>query len=185
LAKDLYFCNPKFKEMPGLYVIPLSGLKEGRHTFNFEIGETFFAQFEGSEITKGDLAANIELDRHASHLDLRIRITGSVRISCDRCLGIFSHPVESENRLLVKLGSKWDDDDPDLLSIPADEHELDIKQYLYEFIYLSLPLQRVHPEDENGESTCDPEMIKKINEHIVNKETDPRWDQLKKLRNNN
>jgi uncharacterized metal-binding protein YceD (DUF177 family) len=93
--------------------------------------------------------------------------------------------MESENRLLVKLGSKWDDDDPDLLSIPADEHELDIKQYLYEFLHLSLSLQRVHPADENGKSTCNPEMIKKINEHAVNKETDPRWDKLKKLMNNN
>jgi uncharacterized protein len=171
--------------MSGMYIIPLSGLKEGWHAYNFEIGETFFGQFEGSEITKGDLAADVELDKHASHLDIKIRITGEVIISCDRCLEIFSYPIESENRLLVKLGNKWDDDDPDLLSIPVDEHELDIKQYLYEFIHLSLPLKRVHPDDKNGKSTCNPEMLLKINEHALNDEIDPRWDKLKKLMNNN
>ncbi len=168
-----------------MYIIPLSGLKEGLHAYNFEIGDSFFGQFEESEIKKGDLAAEVELDKHASHLDIKIRISGDVVISCDRCLGIFSYSIESENRLLVKLGSKWDVDDPDLLSIPVDEHELDLKQYLYEFIHLSLPLQRVHPDDNCGKSTCDPEMLSKINEHTVSDGTDPRWDKLKKLMNNN
>ena len=171
--------------MSGRYVLPLSGLKEGRHTFNFEIGETFFGLFEGSEIKEGELNSYVEIDKHASHVDLRIMITGFVWISCDRCLEVYSQPVDCENRLLVKLGIKWDEDDPEMITIPFDEHELDIKQYLYEFIYLSLPLQRVHPTDPKGNSTCDPEMLKKINDHIVNKETDPRWDELKKLMNNN
>ena len=38
-----------------------------------------------------------------------------------------------------------------LLQFRADEHELDIKQYLYEFIHLALPIQRVHPEDKDGQ----------------------------------
>ena len=166
--------------------MPLSGLKEGLHTYNFEIGEAFFGLFEGSEITEGKLNSHVELDKHSTHIDLRIKITGFVRISCDRCLEVYLQPVDCENRLLVKLGTKWDDDDPDMLTVPFDEHELDIKQYLYEFIHLSLPLQRVHPQDANGQSTCNPEMLKKINELVVNKEeTDPRWDELKKLMKNN
>jgi uncharacterized protein len=173
--------------MPGLYVIPISGLREGRHTYNFEIGETFFAQFKGSEITEANLNVNVEMDKHSSHIDFRIKISGNVEINCDRCLEVYSQPVECENRLLAKLESRWDDDDPDILTIPSDENELDIKQYLYEFILLSLPLQRVHPVDANGRSTCNPDMLKKINEHSVNveKNIDPRWDELKKLMNNN
>ena len=74
-----------------------------------------------------------------------------------------------------------------LLLLPADEHELDLKQYIYEYIHLALPIKRVHPDDKNGKSTCDPEMLKKLKEHIVNNENenDPRWDELKKLMNNN
>jgi uncharacterized protein len=173
--------------MSGLYIIPLSGLKEGRHTCNFEIGKAFFGQFEESEIKDGDLASDVEIDRHASQIDLRIRVRGTVKVICDRCLEIYAQPVDCKNRLLVRLGSKWEDEDPDMITVPADEHELDISQYLYEFIYLSLPIQRVHPVDANGQSTCDPYMLKKIIEHSVNEEKniDPRWDELKKLMNNN
>lgn len=173
--------------MSGLFIIPLSGLKEGGHSYNFEIGEEFFELFEGSEITKGNLIARVELDKRSTHLDLKFNIKGSVIIGCDRCLEPFSHPLECENRLLVKLGKNWDENDPDMLTIPVDEYELDVKQYIYEFIHLALPIKRIHPLDKKGKSTCDPEMLKKISEHTVDieKESDPRWDELKKLMNNN
>lgn len=173
--------------MSGLYTIPLSGLKEGGHTYKFEIGEEFFEHFEGSEITSGDMIAVVELDKRSTHMDLKFSIKGSVVISCDRCLEPFPQPLSSENRLLIKLGKNWDENDPDLLTIPADEHELDVKQYIYEFIYLALPIKRTHPLDKKGKSTCDPEMLRKINEYSVNSEndSDPRWEELRKLMNNN
>jgi uncharacterized protein len=45
----------------------------------------------------------------------------------------------------------------------------------------------VHPEDKNGKSTCDPEMLEKLRKHVViiDSEADPRWNELKKLINNN
>ena len=100
---------------------------------------------------------------------------------------MFFQPIACENRLLIKFGKDRDDSDPDIITIPADEHELDIKQYLYEFIHLALPIQRVHPEDKTGKSSCNPDMLQKLNQHIINdeKENDPRWDELKKLINNN
>jgi uncharacterized protein len=173
--------------MSGLFIIPISGLKEGHHLYDFEIGDKFFEEFEESEIKEGKLSVVAELDKRSSHFDLIIKITGEVRICCDRCLEMFFQPVNCENRLLIKFGKQWDDSDPDIITVPADEHELDIKQYLYEFIHLDLPIKRVHPLDENGTSTCNPEMLKKLEQHVVNVDrmNDPRWDELKKLINNN
>jgi uncharacterized protein len=173
--------------MSGLFVIPIGGLKEGGHSYNFEIGDEFFELFEGSEITRGELDAHVELDKRSSHLDLRFIINGSVMISCDRCLELFSQPLQCENRLLVKLGKIWDENDPDMLTIPVDEYELDVKQYIYEFIHLALPIKRIHPLDKEGKSTCNPEMLRKISEHSANtdNDSDPRWDELRKLMNNN
>jgi uncharacterized metal-binding protein YceD (DUF177 family) len=187
LEKDLYFCKPKFEEMSGLFIIPISGLKEGRHLFDFRIGNKFFEGFEESEIKEGNLSVSIELDKRSSHFDLIVNITGEVRICCDRCLEMFFQTIACENRLLVKFGKKWDDSDPDIILIPADEHELDMKQYLYEFIHLALPIQRVHPGDKTGTNSCNPDMLKKLSQYIVNDErkNDPRWDELKKLINNN
>jgi uncharacterized metal-binding protein YceD (DUF177 family) len=173
--------------MSRTYTIPLGGLKEGRHTFDFEIDKVFFEQFEESEVKEGSLIANIVMDKRSSHLDLAIRISGNVRICCDRCLELFFYPLVCENRLLVKFGKSLDDIDPDILSLPVGESELDLQQHIYEFILLALPIRRVHPDDENGNSTCDPEMLKKLDELIVEEdpESDPRWNELKKLMNNN
>jgi uncharacterized protein len=173
--------------MSGLFTIPISGLKERHHLFDFEIGDKFFEEFEGSEIQKANLSVVIELDKRSTHFDLIIKITGEVRICCDRCLEMFLHPIACDNRLLIKFGKNWDDSDPDIITIPADMHELDIKQYLYEFIHLALPIQRVHPEDKPGENSCNADMLEKLSRHIVKneKENDPRWDELKKLINNN
>jgi len=99
---------------------------------------------------------------------------------------MFFHPVSCENRLLVKFGKTVEEIDPDILSLPIGEHELDLQQHIYEYILLALPIKRVHP-NVDGKSTCDPEMLKKLDELIVDedRETDPRWDKLRNLMNNN
>ena len=173
--------------MSSSYTILLSGLKEGQHTIDFEIDKEFFELFEESEVKEGSLIAKIEMDKRSSHLDLIIKVSGTVRVSCDRCLEMFSQPVRSENRLLVKFGKSLEDIDPDIISVPVDEHELDLQQQLYEFIMLALPIKRVHPADKNGKSTCNPAMLKKLEELIIEeeKDNDPRWDELKKLMNDN
>jgi len=169
------------------YTIPLSGLKEGRHIIDFEIGKEFFELFEESEVKVGSLVASITMDKRTTHLDLKIGISGNVSICCDRCLEMFFQPVICENRLLVKFGKSIEDSDPDILWLPVAEHNLDLQQHIYEFIHLALPIKRVHPNDENGNSTCDPVMLRKLDELIIEEEnySDPRWDELKKLMNEN
>jgi len=173
--------------MSGLFTIPIGGMKEGHHSYNFDINKEFFDQFEESEIKEGSLKAVVEANKLTTHIDLSVRIEGSVNVSCDRCLELFRLPLSSENRLLVKFGRVSDDSDPDIITLPADENEFDLRQYFYEYILLALPIQRVHPVNENGKSACDPEMLKKLKEHIADEEitNDPRWDELKKLMNNN
>ena len=173
--------------MSGNFAIPVYGLKPGRHIFDFEINKEFFDKFDESEVKEGELTAVVDAEKKSSHIELIIKITGKAEICCDRCLEKFYHTLESENRLVVKFGKTRDESDPDIITIPVDENELEMDQYFYEFIHLSLPIKRVHPDDEEGNCTCDPEMLRKINEHIVNEgnENDPRWEELKKLMNDN
>jgi uncharacterized protein len=173
--------------MSSLYIIPLGGLKVGHHTYDYSIGNKFFEKFEESEIKAGNLSATIELERKSSHLEVVIKIKGKVKICCDRCLEEFFYPIDSENRLLVEFGKAWDLDNPDILIVPTDEKELDLSQYIYEFIHLTLPIKRIHSTNKKGESTCNPEMLEKLKEHLVDneKKNDPRWEELKKLLNAN
>jgi uncharacterized protein len=169
------------------YTIGISGLREGRHTIDFEIDNRFFESFEESEVREGSLVVIVELEKRASHADMSIRISGEVKVCCDRCLEMFFYPVECENRLLIKFGKKIEEGDPDIVSLSADENELDLRQNFYEYIHLALPIRKVHPDDQKGNSTCDPVMLEKLKEHIVEveNENDPRWDELKRLMNDN
>jgi len=173
--------------MPGLYSIPLAGLREARYTYEFSIGDDFFEAFEGSEIKRGELNAVVELQKCSAHLELDIVINGRAEVMCDRCLEFFYMPLSSANRLFVRQGKEWDEADPDMITMPLDEHEIDLSQFFYEYIHLALPLKRIHPDDGEGNSTCNPDMIRKLNDHLLHGEAepDPRWDDLKKLTGNN
>ena len=49
-----------------------------------------------------------------------------------------------------------------------EDHQLDMKQYFYECISVSLPYRKVHPDLPDGESGCDPENAWKIRILIIN-----------------
>ncbi len=173
--------------MPGLYSIPLAGLKEGRYTYDFAIGNDFFEAFEGSEIKRGELMAEVKLEKCTTHLQLDIEINGRVEVMCDRCLELFYMPLSCTNRLFVKQGKEWEEADPDMITMPLDEHEIDLSQFFYEYVHLALPIKRIHSEDSKGHSKCNPEMIRRLEDHLIAGEeiSDPRWDELKKLTGNN
>jgi len=173
--------------MPGLFSIPLAGLKEARYTYEFQIGDDFFEAFEGSEVRRGEFTAVVVLQKSSTHIELNIMINGRAEMVCDRCLETFYMPVSCTNRLFVKPGIEWKEEDPDMITMPLDEHEIDLSQFFYEYIHLALPLKRIHPDDSEGRSTCNPEMIRKLNDHLqtAEEESDPRWDDLKKLIKNN
>ena len=172
--------------MSGQFSIPLKGLTIGYYSFDFEIEKEFFDLFEESEVKNGSLTISVEVDKMTTHIDMTIIIEGHVEVQCDRCLENFNYPLFSENRLIAEFGGE-ETDDPDILVISRDEPDLDLGHYFYEFIILAMPIQRIHPDDEEGNITCDPEMIKKLYEHKIIEEednNDPRWDVLKNLKNN-
>jgi len=66
--------------------------------------------------------------------------------------------------------------------IPETDYQFDLSTYIYEFIHLGLPARLLHPDDENGNSTCDPEMLRLLEKLAPAGTVDPRWEALKKLK---
>jgi len=151
--------------MTGLYTIPLVGLKAGKHTFEFGIGNGFFDGFEESEIKEGELRATVMLEKGSSYFSLNIVISGVVKVSCDRCLDFYMQNIECEHNIIVKPGAEADESDPEIIYIPYASQELDMSQLFYEYIHLALPLRRIHPDDKEGLSGCNPEMITRLESH--------------------
>lgn len=170
------------------FVIPFKGLKIGKHDFVFDIDEKFFDDFEGSEIHRGKIKVELMLDKKPSLLEFDFHLTGFAVVSCDVCLDDVEIPIEFDSKLFVRFGDTSEEQTDEIIVLSHAEHELDVSQYIYEYSHLALPYKRVHPNDKKGKSTCNKEMLKKLNEYLIQEEqenTDPRWDGLKDLLNHN
>ena len=167
------------------YVIQFGGLKPGVHQFSYFINELFFEHFEYSEVKKGEVNVLIDLEREEKMLVLHFSITGHVEVPCDRCYIPFSLPLNGRETLIVKFGKDYHEENEEIQIIPEGETHLDISPFIYEYVHLLMPFRKVHPEDENGDSLCDPEVIKRIEERGSISEPDPRWEVLKKLKSKN
>lgn len=202
--------------------LPFFGLEDGVHEFEVEIGKEFFDSFTDSGIFDSCLNTTILIDKTSNVTTVKVNISGTVDIECDRCLDLYPQEIEFSGSVKIKKGSKIDAENDELWVIPETEDFIDMSLYVYESIILSIPIQRMHPDDEEGEITCNAEMLERYNDIVVssddefefdfdldfddeddddfdnkeeeesdneldesddnNKESDPRWDALKRLR---
>ena len=170
------------------YLIPFVGLKLGKHHFEYQIDNTFFDLFDYDEFQNSDIKVNVVLEKKSNMLEISFKHEGIVNVPCDVTGEDFDLPIKSKMKLIVRFGEEFNNDNEELLILPFGEFEVDIAQYIYEMIVLSVPLRRVHPGVKDG--TLESEALKKLNELAVkdikkeNKKEeniDPRWDKLKQL----
>ena len=174
----------------GLYTVRLAGLGDGEHEFSFELDHRFFASFENPIVESGSVNAKVTLEKNQGLLALHFNLHGEVEVICDRCLLSFMTSVEAIQDIFVKTGDFSGELEDNVIMINKEDHEIDVAQYLYEYVVLSLPMQKIHPDREGGESGCDPEMLNKLKEYAAQKpekkrDPDPRWDALKGILENN
>ncbi len=171
------------------YNIAFKGLALGVHEFDFQINKRFFDYFAGGIVEDGNVSAKVTLEKQSALMVLWFHIKGIVNIQCDRCLEFYDQPVTSENRVFIKYGEESFEEGDDVIWVSPNDHQVNVGKMIYDFIILSIPIRQVHPEDKNGNSLCNPEMLKKLENlsHSPSQEdtpTDSRWDDLKKLLEN-
>ena len=153
-----------------MYIISFKGLPLGSHLFEWTIGSSFFTLYEMSEINDASIKVELTLVKHSSFLELHFVLNGWAEVNCDRCLDPLKLEIASEDEMFVKFGEQSGEDDSeedDVITLPYDEHRLDVSQYIYEYAHLDLPIRRVHQEDANGRSACNAEMIEKLEQYLV------------------
>jgi len=158
-------------EKQGLYTISFKGLSLGSHVFDWKVDGGFFASYEMSEINDAIINIQLTLVKHSRFFELNFVLNGWAGVRCDRCLDPLKIEITSEAKMIVKFGEQVGEDDSeenDVIILPYNEDRLDVAQYLYEYVHLSLPIRRVHSGDANGQSDCNAEMIKKLEQYIIN-----------------
>lgn len=169
--------------------ISFTGLKDGEHSFDFQIGKKFFEAFEDSRIIDSQLKLSLVLIKRESMLQWNFQFNGDVEVACDRCTGLFWHPIVADEMLIVKFGPETYEESENILVLGETEYEVRLEQYIYEFISLTLPMRLTHPEDIDGNSDCDLDFLESYSTEAEpdeksnqDDEIDPRWAALKKLK---
>lgn len=170
------------------YDVSFSGLKNGKHTFHFEIDQAFFQLFDTEqEFSDPKITAEVLLDKHTTFLEFFIKTKGDVELICDITSQPFRHTIENEIKVLVKFGEEYDDSDEEVIQIPMQDHAFNVAQLIYEDVVLSVPMKKISPDVSDE----DLEILEKFSpkaEKITEEkesENDPRWDALKKLKDKN
>lgn len=171
------------------YNIAFSGLKTGKHDFKFEINQEFFDLFETEqEFFNPKINVTVLLDKHTTFLEFYINVSGTVQLICDISNDEFSENINNDIKVLVKFGEEYDDSNEDIITIPHKDSEFNIANLIYEAVVLSIPMKKLAPavrENDEYQKLLDQYSPKKIEEVEVEQSIDPRWEALKKLKDNN
>lgn len=169
--------------------------------YEYLLDNKFFIDIDGPEIQKGKINVTLKVTHKTASFELLFHITGNVCVSCDRCLDDMDMPIETDNRLIVKLGKEYAEESDEVLIISKEDGTLNLAWFLYEFVALAIPMKHVHPLGK-----CNKTMTSKLKKHSAKRsddgdmddfsgnddmqqvdaesemsEPDPRWDALKDI----
>ncbi len=173
------------------YRIPFTGLGLGTHDFEFDIDKAFFDCYDYSIVKDGNLKVVVNLLKQENMMVLQFHITGTVVLTCDVCLSSFPAKTDIEERLIVKFTDEdIAESTEEIMVLARREHELDIAGLLYEYINVAVP-HYIKCSEQGDNITCDETVLAKLNdlageqqEEKQEKQADPRWEALKKIKYN-
>lgn len=192
---------PRMEKMDTYKVDLLSSaFKDGQ--LQYDINDDFFGAIDGL-VNRGNIKTTVDCKCTGSMYKFMIHSVGSVIVPCDRCLADLELRIDTADELVAKLGEEYSDEG-DCVIVPESEGVLDLAQYIYEFIVLSMPIVCTH---EPGK--CDDAMMQELSRHQATRsgqeddengefnedadtdvdssaeddeEIDPRWAALKALK---
>jgi uncharacterized metal-binding protein YceD (DUF177 family) len=164
------------------YNIKFIGLKDGIHNFDFRIDNKFFDIFNYTEFNNCNIKSIVQLDKKLNLLKLNFYSKGFININCDLSNEPFDCLIDQKYQIVVKFGDKFNNDHDEITILEHGSYKVNIAQYLYEMIVLSVPIKKLHPGIKKG--TLKSNILKRLEELSPKsniKVKDPRWDKLKDL----
>lgn len=190
------------------YKLPLKSLPAGSHEYDYKLGGQFFKDMESPDVREADIHVHLVVVHRDGVYDLTFKFVGEVVLLCDRCLDDLHFPIDTDYHIMVKYGDAYRDDSDDFLEIPESDNDLNVAYMMYDTVSLAIPIKHVHPmgkcnramsallrkhrtsvpgdEDASLENELIDEMDS-MGDDVADtpQTTDPRWDKLKTLTDNN
>ena len=193
----------KFSE----FKLPLKSLAEGTHTFHYDLDKHFFANMESTDIRDAAVAVDLQVVHRNGVYDLSFKFEGTVIVACDRCLDDLELPIDTSYHVTVKYGDAFRDDSDEFIEIPESDNYLNVAYMIYDTVSLAIPIKHVHPLGKCNRAMSS--LLKKHRTHAADdpdaepedslideidsmpddagsqpeqQTSDPRWDALKSLK---
>ena len=142
------------------YKVDLVGSRLQGSRFEWDLDDSFFAAIDGL-IQHGNIHTTVECQSAGSTYRFQISSVGKVIVPCDRCLADLELRIETTDELLVRQGSEYSYEG-DCVIVPEADGFINLAQFIYEFIALSMPITLTH---EPGK--CDEAMMHELSKHQV------------------
>jgi uncharacterized metal-binding protein YceD (DUF177 family) len=170
--------------------IAFVGLKPGLHHFEYQIVDSFFEEnLKEKDFEHCEAGVKLTLDKKTDFMLLKFEIGGKLETHCDRCGNPLLIDLWDEFNIVVKLVEDPEtmndqEEDPDIYYISRGESHLHVAEWIYEFINLSIPMQKLCGEDEKGKSLCNPEVLEMLKKMEVeaSAQTHLIWKDLDKFK---
>ncbi len=170
------------------FEIAWQGLKPGVHTYTYDLDDRFMQERHVDEsFSNWKAKVTLVFDKHENFFMLRFDVDGRITVPCDRCGDDFELTLWDEFNLVIKLTNEETEDiedEDDVIFIPRSETVIDISDWIYEFVVLSIPLQHIHPDNADGKPGCNQialDLLDKLSEQ-TNIAKNPLWKGLDKLK---
>lgn len=163
------------------YRVNIVGLSSNVHHFRYEIDDGFFERFGKDLVSKGAFTADVDLEKRETLITANFEIHGEAVLICDRSLESFAYPINVRKQVIFKFGEEDEEVTDEIVIIRRDTAQLELGQYIYEFISLEIPMKKLHPRYAAEEEPGDGKIVYSSPDE-EKEATDPRWDILKKLK---
>jgi uncharacterized metal-binding protein YceD (DUF177 family) len=122
---------------------------------------------------------------------MKFEIGGTLEVTCDRCNSNLPLDLWDEFNITVKIVEEPElmngqEEDPDVYYIGRGESYIDVANWIYEFINLSIPMQKTCSFEKMNGPHCNPaalDVLKKMDPGEIEKKDNPIWKGLEKFKN--
>ena len=172
------------------FEIAFVGLKPGVHEFNYSIDDRFFEAYQQQDFRNCTAHIKLTLDKKSSFMLLKFEMGGKLEVNCDRCNSNLPLDLWDEFNITVKIVEEPElmnnqEDDPDVYYLSRGESHIDVANWIYEFINLSIPMQKICNFEDMDGPYCNKaaiDVLKKLETKEPEKKENPIWKGLEKFK---
>ncbi len=128
------------------FKIDIFRLDNKQYVHEFEGDDVFFAQFEQDIISKGHFKAIVTLDKSETMIQMLYDIDALVELTCDKSLELYEEPIKVKHKIILKYADHTEEITDELMLIDRGTQQINIAQDLFDFIFLEIPIKKLHPK---------------------------------------